>query len=138
MTRQAYVALCIVGVCFAAPGALAQPWNTNLLANPGGEAGDMSGWTIIDNGGNGWGATGNLGMVRSGDFDGTPVRDAKGRANPRTSSSCRPDAAPSHLTRPSRARATPAARRPPARPTRWTPSSVLPGTNTAICLPTMT
>jgi hypothetical protein len=32
----------------------------NLLANPGGEAGDLSGWTVLQNGGDGWlNATGN-------------------------------------------------------------------------------
>jgi hypothetical protein len=28
--------------------------DNNLLTNPGAESGDMSGWTIIANGGNGW------------------------------------------------------------------------------------
>jgi hypothetical protein len=46
-------------------GAYACPSCTNVLANPGAETGDMTGWTIDANGGNGWSATA-AGPVRSG------------------------------------------------------------------------
>jgi hypothetical protein len=32
----------------------AQPYNSNLLINPGAETGDMTGWSVTANGGNGW------------------------------------------------------------------------------------
>jgi len=38
----------------------------NLLTNPGAETGDMSGWTIIEDGGNGWGIWG----VDTTDYEG--------------------------------------------------------------------
>ncbi len=44
------------------------PSCTNVLANPGAEAGDMSGWTIDVNGGNGWQAGNNAGDVHSGSY----------------------------------------------------------------------
>jgi hypothetical protein len=37
-----------------APGAALAESEDNLLTNPGAEAGDMSGWTILKAGGNGW------------------------------------------------------------------------------------
>ncbi len=44
------------------------PSCTNVLANPGAEAGDLSGWTIDVNGGNGWQAGANVGDAHSGSF----------------------------------------------------------------------
>lgn len=48
-------------VCFllAAGTVCAGPVHVNLLTNPGGETGDMSGWSVIENGGNGWAVTGS-------------------------------------------------------------------------------
>ncbi|MBK9399996.1 MAG: HYR domain-containing protein [Bacteroidetes bacterium] len=40
----------------------------NLLTNPGNESGNLSGWVITLNGGDGWANTGAYGEVRSGNF----------------------------------------------------------------------
>ncbi|NOZ78146.1 MAG: hypothetical protein GXP48_02980 [Acidobacteria bacterium] len=54
-SRNVFVVLCFIGILsFITVSTFAQ----NLLANPGAEAGDMSGWTIIANGGVGWGIWG--------------------------------------------------------------------------------
>jgi len=44
------------------------PFGANLLANPGGETGDMSGWTVIGNGGNGW-TTASSADVHGGSYE---------------------------------------------------------------------
>jgi hypothetical protein len=42
------------------------PWGDNLVVNPGGETGDMTGWTITADGGDGWRAASG---GHTGDYD---------------------------------------------------------------------
>jgi hypothetical protein len=48
----------------------AGPFGVNLVTNPGAETGNMSGWTIVANGGNGWAAidTSYYGNPHSGSY----------------------------------------------------------------------
>jgi F-box protein 2 len=54
---------------------LPAPYDENLLVNPGGEDGDMTGWRIMDAGGDGWAVAGDLaaasdaGGTHSGDHE---------------------------------------------------------------------
>jgi uncharacterized repeat protein (TIGR01451 family) len=45
------------GICTESGGVVT--CQSNLVSNPGAETGDLSGWTIIDNGGYGWSTTGD-------------------------------------------------------------------------------
>lgn len=66
--RFPWLVPCLALVVLCAPSADAR----NLLANPSAETGDLSGWTIIANGGSGWSAIYG-GTVLSGGLDGMYV-----------------------------------------------------------------
>jgi hypothetical protein len=51
-----------------ASGTGAAPFGVNLLVNPGGETGDMSGWNVTGNGGNGWTAASSA-EVHGGSYE---------------------------------------------------------------------
>ena len=59
-TLIAFLAAVLVFSAMLLPSALPAVGVTegNLLANPGAETGDMSGWTILENGGYGWNTRG--------------------------------------------------------------------------------
>ena len=62
-TIQAVMTVCLLLLTGI---ARANPFYENLLTNPGGETGDMTGWTVTANGGNGWAMTGA--PVHSGSY----------------------------------------------------------------------